>query len=87
MDYTIRCPICGGKKLSVFMYGALSPRKVHHCRRCKKIFYIKIEDIEPFICSKCNFPIFTDQYYLMGNNKYKHRYCGRKQVKNGADLS
>lgn len=75
----MRCPNCDSKRTISFLYGLISPRRVHYCKKCKKLFYIKVEEIEPFICCKCSKPIIMDmgKYVVLANNKIKHKRCPR----------
>lgn len=77
----MRCPNCDSKRTSSFLYGFNSPRRVYYCKKCKKLFYIKVEEIKPFACSKCGKPIIADmgKYVALGNNKTRHKRCPKTQ--------
>lgn len=76
----MRCPECDKKRLTSFLYGNASPKRVHYCKKCEKIFYIKIVEVFPYICYKCNKPIISDigKMIFLANGKVKHKRCPRK---------
>jgi DNA-directed RNA polymerase subunit RPC12/RpoP len=77
----IRCPNCDSRRVTKFLYGLQNFRRAYLCRACKKFYYMKVEEIVPFICSKCDGEIVCDssKYTVMANNTTKHNRCPRRK--------
>jgi hypothetical protein len=75
----MRCPECN-RKMKRFIYG-FNQRLVDYCRRCRKIFEIKVEVIEPLKCVKCGNTILWEKAIYMANGKVRHRRCPKKRRK------
>jgi hypothetical protein len=73
----MRCPECD-RKTKRLIYG-FNPHQVHYCRKCYKIFLIKVEVIEPYECAKCGKPIILEKAIYMANGKVRHRRCPTKK--------
>lgn len=84
----MRCPDCDRKFRKTLIYGTpLTPRKVYYCRYCNKLYYIKVEVVDPLTCNKCKQPIMVDtgKCNFFGNGKATHKRCPKKKKKDDSN--